>query len=54
VEAKSERARCPSRLQSVYRRRVLELPRATYYRGIKPSIEADMSLRDSIQQIALE
>lgn len=34
--------------------RVLELPRATYYRGVEPSAETDMPLRDLIQQVALE
>jgi putative transposase len=34
--------------------RVLALPRATYYRAPKPEAEADMRLRASIQQVALE
>ncbi len=34
--------------------RVLELSRATYYRGSEPSTEAEMSLRDLVQQVALE
>ena len=33
--------------------RVLSLPRATYYRGPEPSTEAEMSLRDLVQQVAL-
>ncbi len=33
--------------------RVLSLPRATYYRGREPSTEAEMSLRDLVQQVAL-
>jgi putative transposase len=34
--------------------RLLEVARATYYRGIKPKAEADMSFRDLVQQVALE
>lgn len=34
--------------------RVLSLPRATYYRAPKPEAEADMTLRDLLQQVALE
>ncbi len=34
--------------------RALELPRATYYRHLKPSTDADMSVRDLVQQVALE
>jgi transposase InsO family protein len=34
--------------------RLLEVARATYYRGIKPKAEADMRLRDLVQQVALE
>jgi putative transposase len=33
--------------------RALELPRATYYRALKPAAEANTALRDLIQQIAL-
>ena len=33
--------------------RALELSRSTYYRHLQPSAAADISLRDSIQQIAL-
>lgn len=34
--------------------RALELPRATYYRRLKPTAEADVALRSLIQQVALE
>ena len=34
--------------------RVLELPRASYYRRSEPSTAADLSLRASIQEVALE
>jgi transposase InsO family protein len=34
--------------------RALELPRATYYRHLKLGVEADSSLRDALQQVALE
>lgn len=34
--------------------RLLEVARATYYRGIKPKAQADLSLRDLVQQVALE
>ncbi len=34
--------------------RALELPRATYYRHLKPSTDADISVRDLVQQVALE
>jgi putative transposase len=34
--------------------RVLELPRASYYRALKPAAEADMPVRSLIQQVALE
>jgi transposase InsO family protein len=34
--------------------RLLEVARATYYRGIKPKAQADLGLRDLVQQVALE
>jgi hypothetical protein len=34
--------------------RALELPRATYYRARQPEVEAEIELRDAVQQIALE
>ncbi len=33
--------------------RALELPRSTYYRHLQPGAAADVSLRDSIQEVAL-
>jgi transposase InsO family protein len=34
--------------------RALELPRSTYYRRLKPTTEAEVTLRDLVQQVALE
>ena len=34
--------------------RALELPRSTYYRRLKPTAEAEVTLRSLVQQVALE